>query len=164
MVPHILKKAEISNNEAGVRADNFNEPKSQALGYFKDSHIFSFCQQRKAGLLWAPFDVSESRSLQNHHSSPQLCTLDRNLQFLRANESDACWLSRKWAKMTCFQLRWLHKGPAQNNYEWFLYNAKLPFYSRVEQLPFKTIRVVFCLCVRVTIVVYCRLFCWQRTG
>lgn len=48
MVPHILKKAEISNNEPGVHADNFDEPKSQALEYFKDSHIFSFCHQRKA--------------------------------------------------------------------------------------------------------------------
>lgn len=48
MVPHILKKAEISNNKPGVHADNFDEPKSQALEYFKDSHIFSFCHQRKA--------------------------------------------------------------------------------------------------------------------
>lgn len=170
MVPHILKKAEIWNNEACRYMQHYFSL-HMYMQVISMSQILRLWRTLKTHI----FSVFVSKGRQVYSELRLMCLRVDISSIIIPVHSSAHWIETfsVWGPTTqmnvglagsCFQLRWLHKGPAQNNYEWFLHNAKLPFYSRVEQLPFKTIRVVFCLCVRVMIVVYCRLFYWQRTG
>lgn len=92
MVPHVLKKAKMRP----VYMQIISMSQNRRLWRTLKTHIFSVFVS-KGGQVYSELRlmslrVDISSIIIPVHSSAQL---DRNLQFLRANDSDECWLSRK---------------------------------------------------------------------